>query len=937
MKRILSAVVCLAMVLTMLPAVALLSAQAAEEATYTYVTPTPASIIPADNGTKGAWYINGSTFVTTPGSANYIEIVADGYADTGALHVYQDNVANNDMSLGMYLGGQPAGTYTVKMYVKGDLGHMGQVCRFYPYGCIDQAPNLHNALGTTDVADWTEVSYQINATSDFYYFIFTFSKYNWKSDFYVDNLQLINSSGVNVLGNAGSFYELEEVTTTGEESGMWPDSTLLDLTQFASAYKAFSGVWTPMYRTGQPEADTTWPAWDGEHYAEFSPNGYKDPGSIHLVSAPKKNTAIAINAGMTPGQTYTLGFYAKGTVNTGKVMGMYDNGGGTIIADTASFLPGWNYYEHTFTANLSQLNIVAADWGWVDIYVDNITLTDATGKDLLAGCGDFYTTDSLPSSTVVTLDTTKLDDVYDAPEEWVPFSPYAEYKLTWPTWEAGVNYGEIVEAGYQDAGALHLVSAAGKNTGVVINPGMVSGQQYTIGMWVKGTASSNKMLAIYNHGDPCLIGNPNHCGDVCLSAVPAEWTYIEKTFTAKANSLPIFAVDWGTTDIYIDNITLTDATGKDLLAGYGDFCVKEPEALLKLETTTPVSAYNAPNGQWAMMYPSGTAGGTWPAWDDTHYGQIVKSGYADAGALHMVSAPGMNTGVGIGVDMVTGETYTLGLWAKGTSNSGRVLLSYSNNDAILIGASSELTAEWTYYEVSFVCTTTQLNIVAVDWGVTDIYIDNITLTDASGKDLLAGYGDFCVKEMEEPEEPTVPEYQPPTEEGWIGRDEYTQLQLGVDYDYSFAVLGDLQHITDYTPSDLHYLFDYILDNKDTKNIQFVFGMGDTTNDNHNEANNLKEWKLAQEQFFRFNDVLPYTVVRGNHDVVTRMNAYFADPAKPGYTDQLDGFYQEGSVVNVWKEFSVAGVDYLSLLIDYESSDSVLAWASDVIASHPHHP
>ena len=87
MKRFLSAVVCLALVLTMLPAVALPSAQAAEDAAYTYVTQTPASIIPADNGTKGAWYINGSTFATTPGSANYIEIVDDGYADTGALHV----------------------------------------------------------------------------------------------------------------------------------------------------------------------------------------------------------------------------------------------------------------------------------------------------------------------------------------------------------------------------------------------------------------------------------------------------------------------------------------------------------------------------------------------------------------------------------------------------------------------------------------------------------------------------------------------------------------------------------------------------------------------------------------------------------------------------------------------------------------------------------
>ena len=173
------------------------------------------------------------------------------------------------------------------------------------------------------------------------------------------------------------------------------------------------------------------------------------------------------------------------------------------------------------------------------------------------------------------------------------------------------------------------------------------------------------------------------------------------------------------------------------------------------------------------------------------------------------------------------------------------------------------------------------------------------------------------------------------DEGWIAAEDYDQLELGVDYDYSFAVLGDIQHITDYTPQDLPYLFDYILDNKDAKNIQFVFGMGDTTNDVHNEANNLVEWQLAKEQFFRFNGEIPYTVIRGNHDSVVRMNNYLGCEGS-GYVAQLDGFYQEGNVVNAWKEFSVGGVDYLSLVINYESSDGVLEWASDVIEAHPNH-
>lgn len=766
MKRMISVLLVLLMLLGMVPAMAFLPVEvSAESDSYTIVQEKTAVLADADTGTAGVWYINGSAFDRTEGAANYIEITQTGCDDTGALHIYQDNVTNSDMSVGMFLGGQAAGTYTVKLNVKGDLGYKNQTCKFYPYGCFDQAENLHTILGTTEVADWTEISYEVEVSESFYYLIFSFSKYNWKTDFYVDNLRLLNSSGVDVLAGAGNFYTLEEVTCSSAVTGQYP--VTMDTGKVSESYSAYAGEWTPFchYTAEQGSWQGTWPAWD------------------------------------------------------------------STIADS--------------------------------------------------------------------------------------------------------NYGEIVANGYRDAGSLHLKSASSRNAGVAIDVGMTSGETYTLGLWVKGSASSNKMLGLYGNGDGTIIGNPAHFADVVLSSVPASWTYVEKTFTADRSNLILVANDWGVADLYIDNITLTDESGNDLLEGCGDFYYTTA-GLLTLETENPVSAYNAPNGQWSAMYPSGSPNdSTWPAWDDTHYGEIVPMGNLDNGALHLVSAASKNTGVGIGVDMVEGESYTLGLWVKGTSNSGRVLLSYANGDPIIIGASEELTADWSYYEVTLSCTTTQLNLVAADWGNADIYIDNITLKDSSGTDLLAGCGNFLQEEQEE-EEPTQPEYQDPAEEGWIGRDAYTQLELGVDYDYSFAVLGDIQHITDYTPDDLHYLFDYIIDNKDAKNIQFVFGMGDSTNDLHNEANNLVEWQLVQDQFFRFNGVLPYTVIRGNHDNVVRMNTYLADPEKPGYMDQLDGFYQEGNVVNVWKEFSVGGVDYLNIVINYESSDSVLEWASDVIEAHPNH-
>ena len=152
-----------------------------------------------------------------------------------------------------------------------------------------------------------------------------------------------------------------------------------------------------------------------------------------------------------------------------------------------------------------------------------------------------------------------------------------------------------------------------------------------------------------------------------------------------------------------------------------------------LDSDTVVSAYDCTQqNKWCVMFPSGTPGGTWPAWDSTHYGDIATEGYQDAGSLHLVSAPTRNTGVAIHAGMTPGEIYTLSLWAKGTSNAGRVLGLYANGDHVIIQSHEQLSTQWQKYAVTFTATLAQLNILAVDWGDTELYIDNITLTDKNG-------------------------------------------------------------------------------------------------------------------------------------------------------------------------------------------------------------
>lgn len=567
--------------------------------------------------------------------------------------------------------------------------------------------------------------------------------------------------------------DVTEAPATEPVDGKIP--TAIDTSKKSDAYTcSYTDQWVPMYPSGTPGG--TWPAWDSTHYGEVVAEGHNDVGAMHLVSAPGKNTGVAINAGMTPGQRYTLTLWVKGASNSGRVLSMYANGDSIIIETSADLSDDWSQYSVTFTATGSQLNILAADWGNTEVYLDNISLTDANGTDLLAGKGDFYTegtaepetpeTTQAPS-TGTTLVPTTLDTSVAYPswggapkDAWSIMYETGNPGGTWAAWNpAGRPYGKIVKEGHNDPGALHLASDSYKNAGVCISVDMAAGQTYKLGLWAKGSSNSGRVLSLYGNGDKVIIG--------ASGELSADWKYYEISITADRNQLNMLAADWGTTDIYIDNITLTNANGEDLLAGYGDFCTEgeaEPETPTPetpkvpmipttLDTSKKCDAYTCSyTDEWVPMFPTGNPqpGTTWLAWDATHYGEIAAQGHNDAGSLHLISAPTKNTGVAINAGMTPGQRYTLSLWVKGSSNSGRVLSMYANGDSVIIGASSELSADWKEYSVTFTATGSQLNILAADWGNTEIYIDNIVLKDAGANDLLAGRGDFCVEDPNPP-------------------------------------------------------------------------------------------------------------------------------------------------------------------------------------------
>ena len=148
-----------------------------------------------------------------------------------------------------------------------------------------------------------------------------------------------------------------------------------------------------------------------------------------------------------------------------------------------------------------------------------------------------------------------------------------------------------------------------------------------------------------------------------------------------------------------------------------------------------------------------------------------------------------------------------------------------------------------------------------------------------------------------------------------------------NYAYSFAVVGDTQIVARHYPDKFHKIYDYILDNAEQKNIQFVMGLGDIT-----DADTDAEWALATENISRLDGEIPYSVVRGNHDSKSKFNSAFPYSS---YSDVILDTY-DGTMLNACQELTVGEIKYLIFTLDYGASVSVLKWAERIIGSHPKH-
>ena len=187
-----------------------------------------------------------------------------------------------------------------------------------------------------------------------------------------------------------------------------------------------------------------------------------------------------------------------------------------------------------------------------------------------------------------------------------------------------------------------------------------------------------------------------------------------------------------------------------------------------------------------------------------------------------------------------------------------------------------------------------------------------------------------------------------------------------DYAYSFVVVGDTQYMTAYDnllrgnpkkyttgqielgymssaselkTDNLQTLYKWIANNAESKKIKQVIGVGDITH-----TDSASEWKIAHTAISQLNGIVPYTLVRGNHDNrKTFFDYYFggvAPDTSSSYIDQTidcyEGYGVEYRARNTAHVFSAGNLDYLIIALDFGAEDEVLEWANKVVEAHPDH-
>lgn len=160
--------------------------------------------------------------------------------------------------------------------------------------------------------------------------------------------------------------------------------------------------------------------------------------------------------------------------------------------------------------------------------------------------------------------------------------------------------------------------------------------------------------------------------------------------------------------------------------------------------------------------------------------------------------------------------------------------------------------------------------------------------------------------------------------------------------WTLAILPDTQVYARAYPDHFDAQTRWIADHAASHNIKFVLHEGDVTDNNVAE-----QWDNALKSMKLLDGVVPYAIAPGNHDYGPNGNgatrnsmfneSHYFGPGST-YTSQptVGGFFEPGKTDNSYHTFRAGGRDWLVIALEWAPRDEVVAWANEIVESHPDH-
>lgn len=155
-----------------------------------------------------------------------------------------------------------------------------------------------------------------------------------------------------------------------------------------------------------------------------------------------------------------------------------------------------------------------------------------------------------------------------------------------------------------------------------------------------------------------------------------------------------------------------------------------------------------------------------------------------------------------------------------------------------------------------------------------------------------------------------------------------------EYDYSFVWMSDTQYYSESYPHIFEKMTQWVADNKEALNIQYVFHTGDLVD----EADKLYQWENANQFMQTLESAgIPYGVLAGNHDVDQKSNDY-TEYSKWFGEERFENqvYYGESYKDNRghYDLISANGNDYIMVYMGWGVSEEDMQWMNKVLAEHP---